>query len=302
MRKQLKIINSTLLIILTFFCVSETWAGTVTDEIGREVNVKRSPQRIVSLAPGITETLYALNLDDKIVGVTTFCDWPAAARKKPQIGGFTNPSIEKIVSLKPDLIIATADGNRKETIQQLERIGLAVYVTNPADTDGILKSILHIGEITNREKDAGKLAGKLQKRLNNITAQINHKNKPRVFFQIGLEPVITAGRGTLINEVIERAGGVNVAGRDTARYPRYSAEGIMGASPDIILFAPMAGDKEFAAGKRFWQEFRGIPAVKNDKIYPIDTDLISRASPRIVDAIETMALIFHPDIKIMKSK
>jgi ABC-type Fe3+-hydroxamate transport system, periplasmic component len=113
MRKKLKIINNALLIILTFFCVSETWAGTVTDEIGREVNIKRFPQRIVSLAPGITETLWALNLDDKIVGVTTFCDWPAAARTKPQIGGFTNPSIEKIVSLKPDLIIATLTATGK---------------------------------------------------------------------------------------------------------------------------------------------------------------------------------------------
>ncbi|HEX7416059.1 MAG TPA: cobalamin-binding protein, partial [Smithellaceae bacterium] len=302
MRKQLKIINNTLLVFLTFFCVSETWAGTVTDEIGREVNIKRSPQRIVSLAPGITETLYALNLDDKIVGVTTFCNWPPQARQKPRIGGFTNPSIEKIVSLKPDLIIATADGNRKDTVRQLERIGLPVYVTNPSDTDGILKSILHIGEITNREKDAGKLVEKLQKRLNNITAQIRHKSKPRVFFQIGLEPVITAGKGTLINEVIERAGGINVAGLDTARYPRYSAEGIMAGSPDIILFAPMARDKEFAAGKSYWQKLGGIPAVDNNRIYPIDTDLISRASPRIVDAIEKMALIFHPGIKITKSK
>ena len=110
--------------------------------------------------------------------------------------------------------------------------------------------------------------------------------------------LVTAGKGTLINEVIERAGGVNVAGHDTARYPRYSAEGIMGASPEIILFAPMVNDKEFAAVKRFWQEFGGIPAVKNNRIYPIDTDLISRASPRIVDAIEKMALIFHPEIKI----
>ncbi|OGP67677.1 MAG: hypothetical protein A2W27_10645 [Deltaproteobacteria bacterium RBG_16_44_11] len=304
MPNKLTITDNILLIFLTVvftvFCASESFSREVTDEIGRKVNIQQSPRRIISLAPGITETLYALNLDDNIAGVTTFCDWPAAARKKPRIGGFTNPSIEKIVSLKPDLIIATADGNRKDTVRQLERIGLPVYVTNPPDTAGILKSILHIGEITRREKDAGKLVGKLQKRLNNITAQINHKSKPHVFFQIGLEPVITAGSGTLINEVIERAGGVNVAGLDTARYPRYSAEGIMGASPDIILFAPMAGDKEFAAGKGFWQKFRGIPAVDNNRIYPINTDLISRASPRIVDAIEIMALIFHPEIKIGK--
>ena len=302
MSKKLKLAYNTLFIFFTLFCVSQTWAGTVTDEIGRKVDIKQPPQRIVSLAPGITETLWALDLDDQIVGVTTFCNWPAAARQKPQVGGFTNPSIEKIVSLKPDLIIATADGNRKDTVRQLERIGLPVYVTNPSDTVGILKSILHIGEITQRQKAAGELTGKIQKRLNNITAQINHKSKPRIFFQIGLEPVITVGRGTLINDVIERAGGINVAGRDTARYPRYSAEGIMRASPEIILFAPMAGDKEFAAGKSFWQKFKGVPAVDNNRIYPIDTDLISRASPRIVDAIEEIALIFHPGIKITKSK
>jgi iron complex transport system substrate-binding protein len=302
MRKQLtntkNILISFLIVFLAIFCSEISCARTVTDEIGRSVNITPAPQRIVSLAPGITETLYALGLDDKIAGVTTFCDWPAAVCTKPRIGGFTNPSIEKIVSLKPDLIIATADGNRKDTVRQLERIGLSVYVTNPSDTDGILRSIVHIGEITNRKQDAGKLVEKLQKRLNNITVQIRHKRKPRVFFQIGLEPVVTAGKGTLINEVIERAGGVNVAGLDTARYPRYSAEGIMGAAPEIILFAPMVNDKEFTTGKIFWQKFRGVPAVKNNKIYPINTDLISRASPRIVDAIEKMALIFHPEIKI----
>jgi iron complex transport system substrate-binding protein len=187
-------------------------------------------------------------------------------------------------------------------VLQLERLSLPVYVTNPSDTNGILRSILHIGEITNREKDAGILVEKLQKRLNNITVQISHKKKPRVFFQIGLEPVVTAGKGTLINEVIERAGGVNIAGHDVARYPRYSAEGIMGASPEIILFAPMVNDKEFTMVKSFWQKFGGIPAVKNNKIYPIKTDLISRASPRIVDAIEKMALIFHPEITGMNPK
>ena len=160
MRKQLINANNTLTffltVFLTIFCSDISCARTITDEIGRSVNITLAPQRIVSLAPGITEILYALGLDNKIAGVTTFCDWPAAARTKPKIGGFTNPSIEKIVSLKPDLIIATADGNRKETVRQLERIGLPVYVTNPSDTNGVLRSISHIGEITNREKDAGK--------------------------------------------------------------------------------------------------------------------------------------------------
>lgn len=298
MTKKSLIIFALTLFIASFSCLS--YAKEVKDEIGRQLTIKDIPQRIVSLAPGITETLYALNLGDKIAGVTNFCNWPAQARQKPRVGGFVNPSIEKIVSLQPDLIIATADGNRKDTVQQLERIGLIVYVTNPADTKGILTSILHIGEITSMEKNARALVGRLQKRLNNVTAQTRGKIKPRIFFQIGLDPVITAGRGTLINEVITLSGGINIAGSDTARYPRYSAEGIMAGVPDIILFAPMANDKEFAAVKTFWQKFKEIPAVKNNKIYPIKTDLISRASPRIIDAIEKMALIFHPEIKFIK--
>src|SRR5664280_840629 len=296
--KRIATVCLPLLVIIFFSGIS--FAYQVTDEIGRIINISPSPQRIVSLAPGITETLYALGLADKIVGVTSFCNWPPSALKKQRIGGFINPSIEQIVSLQPDLIIATADGNRQDTVRQLERLGLTVYVTSPSDTNGILRSISHLGEITARKNVAATLVRQLQKRLSNIEAQIRHKSKPRVFFQIGLEPLITIGGRTLINEVIQRAGGINIASLDTARYPRYSPEGIMAGSPDIILFAPMANDKEFTAVKKFWQKFEGIPAVKNNRIYPIDTCLLSRASVRIIDAIETMALIFHPDIKIGK--
>jgi len=281
--------------LITVFCVNVACARMVTDETGRCINVISPPQRIVSLAPGITETLYALGLENKIAGVTTFCNWPAAALGKTRIGGFTNPSIERIVSLKPDLIIATADGNRKDTVQQLEELGLPVYVTNPSDTRGVLKSIQHIGEITGRGKEARIIVKELETKLNNIADRVRHKRKPRVFFQIGMEPIITAGKGTLINEVIERAGGINVAGRDMANYPRYSAEGIIGAEPDIIIFAPMVHDKEFKGVKKFWRKFGELPAVRNNRIYPMNADLINRASPRIVDAVEIMASILHPD-------
>jgi iron complex transport system substrate-binding protein len=296
MNKRSLIIFVIALVILSF---SEMpFAARVQDEIGRKLTVSGAPGRIVSLAPGITETLYALNLGDRIVGVTSFCNWPVEARQKPRVGGFVNPSIETIVSLRPDLIIATADGNRQDTVRQLEKIGLTVYVINPTNIDGILTGIRHLGEITSTERTASELVRKLQKRLNNVTSQTRGEIKPRVFFQIGFDPVVTVGSGTLIHETIELAGGINIAGEARARYPRYSAEGIIGARPDMVLFAPMASDKEFTAAKNFWRHFPDIPAVKNNKIYPIDTDLIGRASPRIIDAIEKMALIFHPGIKI----
>ncbi|MDD3250610.1 MAG: cobalamin-binding protein [Smithellaceae bacterium] len=279
------------------YCLIPSFASAVTDETGRRVQVRPVPQRIVSLAPGISETLYALGLEDRIVGVTTFCDWPPAVQAKTKIGGFTNPSIEKIVSLRPDLILATADGNRKETVRQLEKLGLPVYVTNPTSTSGVLKSIGHIGAITGREKEAAALVEKLRQKLRSVAVRTRGKKKPHVFFQLGMEPMITAGGGTLIHEVIERAGGVNVAGNDVANYPRYSAEGIISASPDIIVFAPMVNDKTFEAVYKFWRAFGEVPAVKNGKIYPIDANLINRASPRIFDAVEILSFRFHPEPK-----
>lgn len=286
----------------TVACADIVLARQVSDEIGRVVHVADTPQRIVSLAPGITETLFELGLEEKIVGVTSYCDWPEAARGKPNIGGFTNPSIEKIVSLKPDLVIATMDGNRKDIVTKLERIGLTVYVVNPYDTETILAGILHIGDIAARRDAAVALVATLRKRLNAIRTQTQNRKKPRVFFQIGLDPLITAGGGTLISEVIVCAAGLNIAEKDKARYPRYSAEGVMAGSPDIILFAPMAQDREFTAVKKFWGRYGQIPAVKNNRIYPVNTDVISRASPRVFDAIEDIALIFHPDIKIRRDR
>jgi iron complex transport system substrate-binding protein len=292
---MIKKIQYAVVMVLTVLISGIAFADAVTDETGRVVVIRGTPERIVSLAPGITEILFALNLDDRIVGVTSFCDWPEKARQKESIGGFTNPSLEKIVSLKPDLIIATADGNRPETVRQLEKIGMTVYTTNPSDTAGILRSVLHIGAITGRSAAARELTAKLQNRLDAVSNRIKNRKKPRVFFQIGMEPVITVGKDTLISDVIDRAGGVNIAGADTARYPRYSAEGVMAGAPDILLFAPMATDREFKKVKKYWEQYPGIPAVKNKQIYPMNTDLIGRASPRIVDAIEQTAKILHPE-------
>lgn len=290
---------SIVIVFLIFiFAPAESFPVRVQDEIGRILNISSSPQRIISLAPGITEILCALNLADKIVGVTSFCDWPDAARLKPRVGGFVNPSVETIVSLQPDLIIATADGNRQETVRQLEKIGLTVYVINPSDVKGILAGIRRLGEITGREKAAFELIQGLKARLDKIAAQTRGKDKPRVFFQIGIDPIITVGSKTLINEAIELAGGANTSSRSNVRYPRYSAESIISAAPEIVLFAPMSGDREFTAVKNFWRKFPDVPAVKNNRLFPIETDLIGRASPRIIEAIEQMALIFHPEIKI----
>ncbi|HOW57995.1 MAG TPA: cobalamin-binding protein [Smithellaceae bacterium] len=271
-------------------------AETATDETGRVVSITPNPQRIISLAPGITEILFALDLGAKTAGVTDFCNWPVAARRKQRVGGFVNPSVEKIIALNPDLIVATADGNRKETIEKLASAGLPVYVINPSSVSGILQSIVNLGRLTKSDKQANLLVSRLKKRLADIAERTGGKSRPRIFFQIGLDPLITVGRGTLINEAIGLAGGINIAGDTATRYPRYSKEGIIMGAPDIVLFAPMAGDKEFTAVKIFWRQFPEIPAVRNNKIYPVDTDTIGRASLRFIDAVEKITLLIHPEI------
>jgi len=296
-RKIISLISCALISVLLFSSLAVP-AAAATDETGRNVSIAENPQRIISLAPGITEILFALNLGSKTVGVTDFCNWPVDARQKQSVGGFINPSVEKIIALNPDLILATVDGNRRETIEKLASAGLQVYVINPSSASGILRSIANLGRITKSDRQAKLLVSRLKKRLDNIARQTGRKSKPRIFFQIGLEPLITIGRGTLINEAIGLAGGVNIADDAGTRYPRYSKEGIIAGAPEIILFAPMAGDKEFTAVKIFWRQFPEVPAVKNNKIYPVETDIIGRASPRFIDAVEKMALLIHPDLSI----
>ena len=161
---------SVFLIFCVFRPATPLGAGLFSDALGRKVAIAPLPKRIVSMAPGITEILYALGLEEKIAGVTLFCTYPEAARQKPKIGGFTNISVETILSLNPDLVIGTADGNRKETVVQLEGLGIPIYVTNPKRLEGILAMVDPLGRITGKEKEAEKLTLALKNRVRNLSS------------------------------------------------------------------------------------------------------------------------------------
>ena len=201
------------------------------------------PKRIISLAPNITEILFALELDEEILAVTDFCDYPDAALTKPKIGGFVNPSIEMIVSLNPDLIIATRDGNRRETIQRLNDLGLSVYVINPKGFDGVMKTIQNIGEIVGRQDEERKIVINMRTKKENIVTLTKSLPKPRVFFQVGEAPIITVGRGTLANDLIRLAGGRSISENEAVNYPLYSIETIMLKAPEVIIMSSMESKK-----------------------------------------------------------
>jgi iron complex transport system substrate-binding protein len=267
----------------------------VIDEIGREVYLPSSPQKIVSLAPNITETLFALGLGSEIAGVTLFCNYPEEAKKKPKVGGLINLSLETIVSLEPDLIIATADGNRKETIDQLENIGLPVYVINPRNVMEILGMISHIGMITGREGEAERLTRNLEERIENVLAHREGLSRPRVFMQVGMDAMISAGRNTFLNELITMAGGDNIAGDSAIRYPRFGTEEIIIKNPEYIIVSSMKKGDSLKRAREMWKRWDAISAVKNNNIHIIDSDIITRPSPRIISGLEELFTIIHPE-------
>ena len=279
-----------------FFFSSPVYAGVFLDDLGRKVEIAPSPKRIVSLAPGITELLYGLGLDGEIAGVTIYCNYPEAARLKPKIGGFTNISVEKILSLNPDLIIGTADGNSKETVMRLESLGMPVYVTNPKTLDEILGMVLAIGRITGKEREAKKLTLDLKNRVKNLSSLVNGRRKRSVFFQVGGDPIITVGRDTVHNQLITLAGGVNIAGGEKTLYPRYSVEEVIARQPEVIILTSMKYETDVSTIWNKWRKWPNIPAVRDNRLHVIDTDLIDRSSPRIVDALAEMVKIIHPEV------
>jgi iron complex transport system substrate-binding protein len=268
----------------------------VKDELGREIVIPDVPMRIVSLAPNITEILYALDLGHRIVGVTRYSDYPNEARQKPKVGTYVNFNIEKIVSLRPDLIIATYGGNPKAAIFGLEKLGFAIYVTKATTVEDVLTMIENIGMITNTKGRALKIVGRLKRRIDRVTDRVQHAPRPVVFLQINAKPLMTVGKGSFHDQVIALAGGKNLAEESTIRYPHYSIEDVLQREPDYILISTMDRTGFFEQQKAQWMRWGNIPAVQNNRIYFIDSDLVDRASPRIVDGLEEMARLIHPTL------
>lgn len=268
---------------------------TMTDEIGRKVKISNYPKRIISLAPSITEILFALGLNEEIVGVTSFCDYPETASTKPRIGGFINPSIEKIVSLKPDLIIATRDGNRWETIHRLSDLGFSVYLINPKSFYGVMKAIHHIGVVVGREEESRKIIANMILKKEEIVTHIKSFARPKVFFQIGYTPIITVGKGTQADDLIRLAGGNSISRDESVSYPLYSVETIISKGPEIIIMSSMESKRDYLNLVKKWQNWTSIPAVKKNAIYVVDSNLVDRPTPRTVEGLEVLAKMTHPE-------
>ncbi len=271
-------------------------ADTYRDDLGREVTLDAAPKRIVSLGPNITEILFAIGLDKEIVGVTLFSDYPEGVKGKTVVGSYVNVNLELLISLAPDLVISTSDGNPKGSVERLSSMGIPVFVVAPPRGIGDINSAIRsIGRIAGREGEAGRLVDEMEACVREVVARLEGATARPVFYQLGDNPLMTVGGGTFIDSLITMAGGRNIAGGVSLPYPRFSMEGVLSNAPEVIVISSMAEREVSRAVLKKWGQWQEIPAVRSGEIHFINPDLIHRAGPRIVDGFEELARMIHPE-------
>jgi iron complex transport system substrate-binding protein len=290
--KSLRFFLAGLLALWMTVAYSADW---VTDETGRRITLPAAPKRIVSLAPNVTEILFSLGLDREVVGVSIHCDFPEKVKERERVGSYVSLDFEKIVSLRPDLIIATGAGNTREMVDRLEKLGFPTYVIFPKDFEGILRSIEHLGQILRRQREAREIVQGLERRKQRVIQVTRDRTRPKVFLTIGESPMVTVGKGSFADDLIHLAGGENVAAKEERMYPRWGMEEILRRAPEVILVSSMSPKGDYPKILDEWARWKMIPAVRDGRIHLINSDLVDRPSPRIIEGLEEMARLFHPE-------
>jgi len=275
---------------------------TLTDDTGYSLTLNEYPERIVSLAPGNTQMLFAVNAGDKVVGVTDYCNYPynfsawVEAGNMTSIGSYFNPAIEPIVALNPDLILASLGSS--DQAAQLRNLGLSVLTLNPGNLTGVMRDILTVGKATGHETEATTVVSIMQQRIDAVANALSSTTtKPKVYIEIGTNPYYSVGKGTFIDDLVKLAGGQNIFENSTTAYPQVSSEAIIEQDPDIIVFPSSMGTENLnpaeVAERDGWST---VSAVTNNRIHTINGDMINQPGPRQVDALEILAKIIHPEI------
>lgn len=286
---------SVVVLLVVFSSVISAEGLTVTDQVGRIVTFDTVPQRIISLAPGNTEILYALGLDDHIVGVSTYCDYPEAALEKPKIGGFSEVSIESVIALNPEVVFATG-GVQNEVVKQLTDLGIKVIVLDASRLDDVLAAIELAGLITGQVDQARDLVNQLRQRIEMIKLAVEPwaSVSPRqVFYEVWYDPPVSVGPGSFIHDLIEIAGGTNLMADSDTAYPIANLENIIAADPDVIIYAHGAMSTAQVAERDGWRQ---MEAVRRGRIIQIeDENILVRPGPRIVEGLEALAKAIYPE-------
>ena len=255
------------------------------------------PERIISMAPNLTEILFAIGLGDKIVGVAAGSDYPPEALSKPKMGSFWQPSIEAVIAAKPDLIITLGFSQQKNLAQRLERVGYSSLTVNIEKISELSGAIGRIGEATGTGPQADELVRTIGEKLENLSALVGASKRVKVLWVVQREPLRVAGRDTFVNEMIELAGGENAIGLTVQKYPPIGSEYVYACGADVIIEPAMTSkdlEVQRDSALKYWSRFKTVAPVENERIYVIDGDVVSRLGPRLYEAVETIAICLRP--------
>jgi len=268
----------------------------VTDALGRTLTFSKAPTRIVSLAPSITETLFALGLDHEIVGVTTSCDYPPQAKLKPKVGGLTTPNLETLVAMKPDLVISVKGLHKLELVSEMDRLQIPFYVSDPSTVKKILQEIRVIGRLTGKAKAGEQLSDRMEKQIEAVEEKVRGHQRPRVLYVLWGDPLMTVGPGSYIEELIWISGGKGIVPEGRPAYSQLNMEEVLAKDPEVVIFASEMGDDTVAAERQRWLRWKTLSAVKERRLYTVDSNLLHRPGPRLVDGLAALAKLVHPEL------
>jgi iron complex transport system substrate-binding protein len=289
-----------LLLAATFACspahTPETSASVtqqLKDDAGRNVTLPQHVDRVITLAPNLTEIVFAIGAGDRLVGDTTYCDYPAEAKNVAKVGDTLHPSLERIIALKPQVVLISTASQLETFTQQLQTQNIAVFVTDPHDIDGVFRSIEQIGQILGRQQQANALVQKLRERTNTVERSVKQSPPVRVFYQASGEPLYVPGHDAFVTDLMRRAGGTSVTADVPGAWPKFSNESALAAKPDAIILP--TGGSMASANSTVAEALRNSPAVLSRRVYKINDDLLARPGPRVVDGLEQMARALHPE-------
>jgi iron complex transport system substrate-binding protein len=271
----------------------QTQTREVTDEAGRRVRLPEKIDRIVSLAPNLTEIVFAVGAGDRLVGRTRYCDYPAEAKRAAEVGDTLKPSVERIIALKPQVVLVSTASQLEAFTKQLDAQNISVYVTNPQSLEDIFRSIQTLGDLFGEHERAAGLVSTLRTRSEAVTAATSQVKPARVFYQVSGEPLYTIGRDAYLTDLIRRAGGVSVTADVPGAFPRFSDEAALASRPDAIILP--SGGSMGSANSTVAAPLKNSPAVLNNRVYKINDDHLSRPGPRLVDGLEEMARALHAE-------
>jgi iron complex transport system substrate-binding protein len=263
----------------------------ITDDLKRRVLLPQKIERAISLAPNLTESIFAIDAGERLIGITEYCNFPADETKKIQkVGDTIKPNIETILALRPQVIIVSTASQLENFTKQLEENNIAVFITNPTDLEGVFRNLMQLGEIFGKTERASEVVSQLRKRVASVESKTNTTKDLKVFVQISREPLYTIGKTSFLNDLINRAGGRSVTESVAEAFPKLSKETALASNPDAIILSESPDNLEAN------DLFKDSPATKNKRIYKLNADIISRPGPRLVEALEIIAKDLHPEV------